>query len=88
MKNSFEDIPVEDELAVNSKQKMSEIIDNAETWLIMRAGGSDNVDDWTKANSERLRALVNDPKNKYIEGLANESTREATLNEIKTKLYH
>lgn len=88
MKDTFDDIPIESELAITSEQSKSSIIDGAVNWLIMQAGGSTHTDDWVKANYERLLALVNDPSNKYIERLADQNTRETTLNEIREKLYH
>lgn len=71
---------------VNPKQRIFDIIQNAQAELIKRAGGDDIAGVWIDVNSAQFRQLINDQRFNYIERLGNEGTRDATINEIEEKL--
>lgn len=88
MTNFFEKMVNKADSFINPEQNRFEIIQGAQMELIERAGGNDFAGTWIDANSARFREIIDDPKNNFIERLANEETREGALNEIQTKLYH
>ncbi len=88
MKNFFENIVNKAEGYINPEQNKFEIIQSAQMELISRAGGDDFAGTWIDANSARFRELIEDPRNNFIERLANDDTREEALAEIQSKLYH
>ncbi|MBI5078076.1 MAG: hypothetical protein HZB11_01750 [Candidatus Yonathbacteria bacterium] len=83
---NFENFSNKTESNIDSDQGKFEIMQSAQIDLINRAGGNDVTMEWITANSARFRTLVNDPQNNFIERLANENTREETLDEIQKKL--
>jgi len=84
----IENITQKADSLVNPEQNRFEIIQSAQMDLIQRAGGDDFAGTWIDANSVRFRELIDDPKNNFIERLADDNTREEALNEIQEKLYH
>lgn len=65
-----------------------EVKQNAQVEIIKKEGESVLVEDWIKANSARFDELVRDPAHNFIERLANPSTHDAAIEEIKHRLYN
>ncbi len=84
--NFFEEVAKNNGKLINTEQIAFEIA-QATQMQLMKDAGTD-VGSWITVNSERFRALMQDPGLNLVERLANRETRTEAMEEIKSKLYN